>query len=102
MLVTKVDGGVAVSSSSQPSLMAIMLAGLDVQAGDRVLEIGAGTGYNAALLAALGAQVTSVDVQADVAERARARWPRPGRGRSGAWPATAMRARRARASTGPS
>jgi protein-L-isoaspartate(D-aspartate) O-methyltransferase len=36
-----------------------------------VLEIGAGTGYNAALLAALGAQVTSVDVQADVAERAR-------------------------------
>jgi protein-L-isoaspartate(D-aspartate) O-methyltransferase len=72
VLVTKVDGRVAVSSSSQPSLMAIMLAGLDVHPGDRVLEIGAGTGYNAALLAALGAQVVSVDVQADVAERARA------------------------------
>lgn len=72
VLVTKVDGRIAISSSSQPSLMAIMLAGLDVRPGDRVLEIGAGTGYNAALLAALGAEVTSVDVQPDVAERARA------------------------------
>ena len=72
VLVTKVDGRVAISSSSQPSLMAIMLAGLDVHPGRRVLEIGAGTGYNAALLAALGAGVTSVDVQEDVAERARA------------------------------
>jgi len=72
VLVTKVDARVAVSSSSQPSLMAIMLEGLEVQPGARILEIGAGTGYNAALLAALGARVTSVDVQADVAERARA------------------------------
>jgi protein-L-isoaspartate(D-aspartate) O-methyltransferase len=72
VLVTKSDGRVAISSSSQPSLMAIMLAALDVHPGDRVLEIGAGTGYNAALLSALGAHVTSVDVQADVAERARA------------------------------
>ena len=72
VLVTKVDGRMAVSSSSQPSLMAIMLAGLEAHPGDRVLEIGAGTGYNAALLAALGARVTSVDVQDDVAARARA------------------------------
>jgi protein-L-isoaspartate(D-aspartate) O-methyltransferase len=71
VLVTKSDGRVAISSSSQPSLMAIMLAALDVRPGDRVLEIGAGTGYNAALLVALGARVTSVDVQDDVAERAR-------------------------------
>jgi len=70
-LVTKVDDGVPVSSSSQPSLMAIMIDALDVRPGMRVLEIGAGTGYNAALLAALGAQVTSVDVQPDVVERAR-------------------------------
>ncbi len=71
VLVTKLDGRVPVSSSSQPSLMALMLAALDVRPGMRVLEIGAGTGYNAALLAHLGAEVTSVDVQADVATRAR-------------------------------
>jgi protein-L-isoaspartate(D-aspartate) O-methyltransferase len=71
VLVTKVDGHMPVSSSSQPSLMAIMLDALDVRPGLRVLEIGAGTGYNAALLASLGAEVTSVDVQADVADRAR-------------------------------
>ncbi|MFG1610018.1 protein-L-isoaspartate O-methyltransferase [Actinoplanes sp. NPDC049265] len=72
VLVTKVDGRMPVSSSSQPSLMAIMLAALDVRPGHRVLEIGAGTGYNAALLSALGATVVSVDVQADVAARASA------------------------------
>ncbi|WP_305786839.1 protein-L-isoaspartate O-methyltransferase family protein [Symbioplanes lichenis] len=71
VLVTKVAGGVPVSSSSQPSLMAIMLEALDVRPGQRVLEIGAGTGYNAALMRALGAEVTSVDVQEDVAARAR-------------------------------
>jgi protein-L-isoaspartate(D-aspartate) O-methyltransferase len=72
VLVTKVDGKIPVSSSSQPSLMAIMLTALEVRPGLRVLEIGAGTGYNAALLSVLGVRVTSVDVQADVAERARA------------------------------
>ncbi|GAA0809753.1 protein-L-isoaspartate O-methyltransferase family protein [Spirilliplanes yamanashiensis] len=69
-LVTKKRGGVPVSSSSQPSLMATMIAALDVEPGMRVLEIGAGTGYNAALLAAMGAEVVSIDVQADVAHRA--------------------------------
>ena len=37
-----------------------------------MLEIGAGTGYNAALMATIGAEVTTVDVQPDVAERAAA------------------------------
>ena len=78
VLVTKVDGAVPVSSSSQPSLMAIMLAALDVRPGARVLEIGAGTGYNAALLSMLGADVTSIDVQPDVADRARAGLDRAG------------------------
>src|SRR4051812_10370955 len=40
-----------VSSSSQPTMMAIMLQQLDLRPGQRVLEIGAGTGYNAALMA---------------------------------------------------
>jgi protein-L-isoaspartate(D-aspartate) O-methyltransferase len=78
VLVTKMDGPVPVSSSSQPSLMAIMIAALDVRPGQRILEIGTGTGYNAALLAYLGARVTTVDVQADVADRARAALARAG------------------------
>ncbi|BCJ41725.1 protein-L-isoaspartate O-methyltransferase [Actinoplanes ianthinogenes] len=78
VLVTKLHGDVPVSSSSQPSLMAVMLAALELRPGMRVLEIGAGTGYNAALMAALGAAVTSVDVQEDVAGRARAALARAG------------------------
>jgi protein-L-isoaspartate(D-aspartate) O-methyltransferase len=70
-LVTKVRDNLPVSSTSQPSLMALMIEALDVRPGRRILEIGAGTGYNAALLASLGATVTSVDVQEDVARRAR-------------------------------
>src|SRR4029079_15325835 len=78
VLVTKMDGSVPVSSFSQPSLMAIMIMALRVTPGLRILEIGAGTGYNAALLASLGATITSIDVQEDVAVRARAAWARAG------------------------
>src|SRR5437016_1775132 len=52
--VTKKDSrGMPLSSSSQPALMAQMLDLLQLQPGQRVLEIGAGTGYNAALLSHL-------------------------------------------------
>ena len=62
------------SSSSQPAIMARMLELLDVQPGERVLEIGAGTGYNAALLAHLvgpSGRVVSIDIDADLARTAR-------------------------------
>ena len=71
-IVTHDQGGIPTSSSSQPSLMARMLHRLDVAPGQRVLEVGAGTGYNAALLAALGAEVTSIENQPEVADAARA------------------------------
>jgi protein-L-isoaspartate(D-aspartate) O-methyltransferase len=44
-----------------------------VQPGDRILEIGTGSGYQAAVLARLGARVTSLERQAVLAPRARAR-----------------------------
>ncbi|MGW3241632.1 methyltransferase domain-containing protein [Streptomyces sp. NPDC001070] len=73
-LVTLVRDGEPVSSSSQPSLMAAMLEALRVEDGQRALEIGAGTGYNAALLAhRLGtAAVTTVDLDAEITDAARA------------------------------
>ena len=72
-LATRVRDGELVSSSSQPSLMARMLEELEVRDGDRVLEIGAGTGYNAALLAhRLGDDaVTTVDLDPEITESAR-------------------------------
>jgi len=70
-------GGVTevVSSSSQPGLMVRMLEALGIAAGQRVLEIGTGTGYNAALLChRLGDEhVFSVDVEPDLVDHARTR-----------------------------
>lgn len=64
--------GAPISSSSQPSLMAQMLEDLQLALGLRTLEIGAGTGYNAALLAYLVGPglVTSVDVDRNVLSEA--------------------------------
>lgn len=61
-----------ISSSSQPSLMAQMLEDLRPHPGQRVLEIGAGTGYNAALMAAVvgPGRVTSIDVDREVLSQA--------------------------------
>src|SRR5262245_42365728 len=59
---------VPISSSSQPSLMAQMLEDLRPAPGQRVLEVGAGTGYNAALLAQVvgPGRVLSIDVDRQV------------------------------------
>ncbi|OEJ32033.1 methyltransferase domain-containing protein [Streptomyces subrutilus] len=72
-LATRLRDGELVSSSSQPSLMAKMLRALEVRDGDNVLEIGAGTGYNAALLChRLGEDlVTTVDLDEEITESAR-------------------------------
>src|SRR5580658_241985 len=59
------------SSSSAPSIMNIMLDNLRLEAGLSVLEIGTGTGWNAAIMAEAGAEVTTVEIDAEIAERAR-------------------------------
>ncbi|GAB3960147.1 methyltransferase domain-containing protein [Streptomyces sparsus] len=73
-LATRRRDGELLSSSSQPSLMARMLDALDVEDGMTVLEIGTGTGWNAALLShRLGdGNVTTVDLDPDITEPARA------------------------------
>lgn len=74
-LVTNVDSrGMPNSSSSQPSIMASMIEALDIEPGHRVLEIGTGTGYNAALLAYLTGDshlVTSIDIDPRLVQQAR-------------------------------
>ncbi|MBT8228015.1 MAG: methyltransferase, FxLD system [Dactylosporangium sp.] len=67
------DDGASMSSVSAPVIVAMMLEQLQVAPGHRVLEIGSG-GYNAALLAELvGAdgQVTTIDIDPEVIDRAR-------------------------------
>jgi protein-L-isoaspartate(D-aspartate) O-methyltransferase len=56
---------------SQPYVVARMTELLDVEAGDRILEIGTGSGYQAAVLAKLGARVTSMERWEGLAETAR-------------------------------
>jgi protein-L-isoaspartate(D-aspartate) O-methyltransferase len=71
---TKQREGRAISSSSQPTIMAIMLEQLSLEPGQRVLEIGAGTGYNAALIAHIvgeGGRVVTLDLDEDIVAGAR-------------------------------
>ncbi|WP_017597024.1 methyltransferase domain-containing protein [Nocardiopsis lucentensis] len=77
-LITQIDDGDAngrgyrSSSASMPSIVAMMLEAADLAAGHRVLEIGTGTGWNAALLAdKVGrGNVTSVEIDPAVARQA--------------------------------
>lgn len=66
-------GGLPSSSSSQPSIMAIMIEQAALRPGHRILEIGAGTGYNAAVLREVvgsGGRVITMDIQPAVAQEA--------------------------------
>lgn len=73
-LVTLVDArNWPISSSSMPTVMAWMLEALDPRPGMRVLEIGTGCGYNAALLAHIVGDptlVTSIEIEEDLARAA--------------------------------
>lgn len=68
------------SSGTAPGFLAYMLDALDVTDGDRVLDVGTGTGYGAALLSERvgDAYVTSVDVEPQLIELARARLAKAG------------------------
>jgi protein-L-isoaspartate(D-aspartate) O-methyltransferase len=57
---------------SQPFIVALMTELLAVTPGARVLEVGTGSGYQAAILAALGARVFSIEIVPALAARARA------------------------------
>ncbi len=73
-IATKFLKGTSISASSQPAIMAIMLEQLQLKPGLRVLEIGAGTGYNAALIAHIVGQtgrVITVDIDEDIVHNAR-------------------------------
>jgi protein-L-isoaspartate O-methyltransferase len=89
-VITQVDDGtpagpngrgrIPTSSASRPDIVALMLAAGHLEPGMRVLEIGTGTGYTAALLAHyLGAHnVTSIEIDPQLATRARTALQRAG------------------------
>lgn len=63
--------GVLTSSSSQPKMMALMMEQLALHPGSRVLEIGAGTGYNADILAHVAGEqgsVITMDIDQDIVD----------------------------------
>ncbi len=71
--IKKDTDGSVLSSSSQPSMMAIMLRQLRLREGDNVLEIGAGTGYNAAVMQTIVGEtgnITSVELDKLLADKA--------------------------------
>lgn len=56
---------------SQPYIVALMTEALDIRPGERVLEIGTGSGYQAAILAHLTPEVYTIEIVEPLAERAR-------------------------------
>jgi protein-L-isoaspartate(D-aspartate) O-methyltransferase len=56
---------------SQPYMVAMICSLLELRGGERVLDVGTGSGYQAAVLAALGAEVHSIERVPELAARAR-------------------------------
>lgn len=56
---------------SQPFMVAAICAALELRGGERVLDVGTGSGYQAAVLAELGADVVTIERVAELAEQAR-------------------------------
>lgn len=59
---------------SQPFIVALMTQAMGVKRGDRVLEIGTGSGYQAAVLAELGVEVFTIEIVKPLADEAKARF----------------------------
>lgn len=73
VITHRFSDGSSLSCASAPFVVAMMLDQLHVEPGNRVLEIGAGTGYNASLLAELAGPtgaVTTIDIDPDVTAQA--------------------------------
>jgi protein-L-isoaspartate(D-aspartate) O-methyltransferase len=74
VIVTKEIDGMPLSSCEQPAIVAVMLEQLGLEPGQRVLEIGAGTGHTAALIAHIvgeSGQVITMDIESDLVSSAR-------------------------------
>src|SRR3712207_4037990 len=65
---------------SQPYIVAAMIDAAEVAPGDKVLEIGAGSGYAAAVMSRIAAEVIAVERHAELVELARERLARLGLG----------------------
>ena len=73
ILLKRDETGAVVSTISQPTMIASMLEELAVERGNRVLEVGTASGYNAALLAELtgdAGRVVTIELEEDLAARA--------------------------------
>ena len=65
---------------SQPYIVAVMTQTIRPRAGMRVLEVGTGSGYQAAVLQAIGCRVWTIEIVEELADSARARLQRLGYG----------------------
>lgn len=80
----KQDRGMVISSSSQPTMMAIMLDQMELDRGHNVLEIGTATGYNAAIMQYMvgdDGHISTIEIEKDLARSASLHLQQVGMGR---------------------